>query len=312
MKGCNTFDLDTVPAGYFSTNASRQVTYFNAYLVDQFGWQTDETGRVDFESTMTRASHLFCDSYIYPMLMEKGEVEETQLTFHGKDAERIPVVVNARRTADGDTIWSVASSKNRDKLFEELVNARNLLGEQAKQLKVLSMTDELTGLLNRRACNSAAEKIFAQAGRNGTPVSIALLDIDDFKKINDTYGHTVGDDVLRQMGHVLSKVCRTNETVARFGGEEFVVLLAGADSAETLVMCDRLHVCIADMMKDVCPITVSIGVATRFGRYGPTFDDLITQADNALYQAKADGKNRTVVAGNNRQKPVLKPQKPLL
>lgn len=307
MKGSGTFDLDAVPGGYFSTNASRQVAYFNSYLVDQFGWQADETGCVDYEARMTRASHLFCDSYVYPQLTEKGYVEEAQLTFHGKDAERIPVVVNARQTADGGTIWNVSTAKNRDKLFDELVAARNLLEEQAKQLKMLSTTDELTGIMNRRALNNAAEKVFAQADRDGAPVSIALLDIDEFKKINDTYGHTVGDDVLREMGEGLSEVCRGNETVARFGGEEFIVVLGGANSSEALVLCDRLHARVADMMKEVCHVTVSIGVATRFGRHGPTFADLLTQTDDALYQAKAEGKNRTVVGGNSRPKQIVKP-----
>lgn len=307
MKGSVTFDLDLVPGGYFSTNASRQVTYFNTYLVDQFGWQADKTGYVDFEARMTRASHLFCDSYVYPLLLKEGELQEAQLTFHGKDAERIPVVVNARKTADGGTIWNVTTAKNRDKLFGELVAARNLLEEQAKQLKVISTTDELTGIMNRRALNSAAERVFTQAGRDGIPVSIALLDIDDFKKINDTYGHTFGDDVLREMGQGLSEVCRRNETVARFGGEEFIVLLGGADSSEALVLCDRIHARVADMMKEVCPVTVSIGVATRFGRYGSTFDDLLTQADDALYQVKAEGKNKTVVGGNIRQRQNVQP-----
>lgn len=151
MTGSYTFELDSVPGGYFATNASRQITYFNTYLIEQFGWRDDEIGCVDFEAKMTRASQLFCDSYIYPLLLKEGELEEAQLTLHGKGAERIPVVLNARQTADGGTIWNVSSAKNRDKLIEELVAARNLLAEQAKQLKVLSTTDELTGIMNRRA-----------------------------------------------------------------------------------------------------------------------------------------------------------------
>jgi diguanylate cyclase (GGDEF)-like protein len=297
--------MDVVPVGVFATNVLRRVTRFNSYLVDQFGWQTDEAGLLDFEANMTKASQLFCDSYVYPLLLEIGEVEEAQLTFFGKGGKRIPVVVNATRTADGGAIWGVSSARNRDKLFEELVASRTLLEEQTKQLRVLASTDELTGVLNRRALNQTAEKVFAQADRDGSSVSIALLDIDDFKRVNDTYGHSIGDDILREIGRALSEVCRINEIVARFGGEEFIVVMAGADSDEALVLCDRIHDRVANVMKYVCPVTVSIGVATRLGKYRSSFDDLLKQADDALYSAKADGKNRTAVCGNIRLSPII-------
>ena len=170
---------------------------------------------------------------------------------------------------------------------------------------MLASTDELTGVLNRRALNQTAEKVFAQADRDGSSVSIALLDIDDFKRVNDTYGHSIGDDILREIGRALSEVCRINEIVARFGGEEFIVVMAGADSDEALVLCDRIHDRVANVMKYVCPVTVSIGVATRLGKYRSSFDDLLKQADDALYSAKADGKNRTAVCGNIRLSPII-------
>jgi len=210
--------------------------------------------------------------------------------------------VNAKRKPDGQTIWSVSTARNRDNLFEELVKARTALEEQARQLKALSTTDELTGLLNRRACNDTADKIFARAARDGSPVSVALLDIDNFKRINDTYGHTVGDQVIREIGQGLHKTCSSNETVARYGGEEFIVVMGGATTSSALALCDRIHAHVANVLKDTCPVTVSIGLATRFGRYGPDFDELLVQADDALYQAKAQGKNTTVVGGNAREK----------
>lgn len=86
-------------------------------------------------------------------------------------------------------------------------------------------------------------------------------------------------------------------------------MLGGADSSETLALCDRIHARVADIMKDVCPVTVSIGVATRYDRYGPTFDYLLKQADDALYQAKAEGKNKTIVGGNIRRRHIVKPAK---
>jgi len=220
----------------------------------------------------------------------------------GANRERIPVVVNAKLLADQTVVWSVSSAKNRDILFDELVIARSSLEEKTQQLEVLASVDELTGLLNRRACNKAAKEIFAQSEHDGKPVSVGIIDIDDFKKVNDTYGHTFGDDVLRNFGQCLKEVCRANETVARFGGEEFIFVLDGADTDEAVVLCDRIHAHLRTCMKDTRPVTVSIGLVTRFGKFGPDFDELLGQADDALYQAKADGKNRTVVGRSIRQK----------
>lgn len=291
------FDLDELPSGCFVTNASLEVTFFNKYLVNLLGWSSSQATSLDLENIMTRASQIFCESYVYPLLIEKRECNEVQLTFLGNGKERVPVVVSAKRASDGRTIWSVFCAQNRDKMFEELITARNALDDQTEHLKVLSTTDELTGLLNRRACNDFAKRAFEQASRDGTPVSIVLLDIDDFKRINDTYGHNIGDVALREMGEGLSRICHSDAAVARFGGEEFIAIMDGAKNSDALAMCECIHAHVATILKGICPVTVSIGVATRSGYFGPNFDELLTQADNALYQAKTNGKNTTVIGG---------------
>lgn len=289
------FDIHDLPCGCIVADASRRISFSNQYMADQFGWNSDEVKGRGVEKLMTRASQMFCESYVYPMLIQDGECNEVQLTIESPKGERIPAIINVKRFQEDAAIWSVFSAKNRDKLYEELVGARNQLEIQAKQLKQLAMVDDLTGLMNRRALNEAAEKAFAVADRMGNSIAITLIDIDDFKKINDTYGHNFGDNVLRKVGASLAENCRSSELVGRIGGEEFVFVLHSDTHINSAAFADRVHRAVKQALKDDLPITISIGIASRFGRIGPSFIELLGRADKALYEAKATGKNKTVI-----------------
>lgn len=233
------------------------------------------------------------------MLIKDGKCNEAQLTFVSPEGRRTPVIANVKRSGDA-VVWGIFSAQNRDKLYQELVEARSQLEDQARQLKLLATTDELTGLMNRRALTEHAEKIFDGASRTGNAITVLLLDVDDFKKINDTYGHNFGDDVLRKIGASLGATCRSSELVARYGGEEFVFVLKTEAIHGAMAFANRVHSAIQTALKDTVPITVSIGVAARMGRFGPPFVELLGEADKALFEAKATGKNKTVVGGTVR------------
>ncbi len=164
-----------------------------------------------------------------------------------------------------------------------------------QQLRTIAATDGLTGLSNRREFDLRLRRDLARAERSGSPVSLALLDIDHFKPLNDTHGHQVGDDVLREVAHLLQIGCRDFDVVARYGGEEFAVVLPDTDSATAADVAERLRHAIARGPLSV-PVTVSIGVATTTTSQTLAADDLITAADTALYQAKRDGRDQVTVA----------------
>jgi diguanylate cyclase (GGDEF)-like protein/PAS domain S-box-containing protein len=300
MTSLPKYGVDDFPCGCIVTDASRRVTFANRYVTTQFGWWFEEILGQRLEKLMSPASHLFCESYVYPMLLQTEKCEEILITFLTSGGTRIPVIASSRKTSENCIVWSVFCAENRDKLYQELVSTRDKLEEQARQLKVLSTVDDLTGLMNRRAFNEVATTFFSQAEQTGGAVSLLILDVDDFKKINDTYGHAFGDDVLRTVGTALTKTCRSRELVARFGGEEFVFALTDADAEGANVFAQRLHTAIKTAMKHLHPITVSIGVANRFGRHGPSYLELLSQADKALYVAKETGKNKTIIGGTMR------------
>ncbi|MFO1324902.1 MAG: GGDEF domain-containing protein [Burkholderiales bacterium] len=177
---------------------------------------------------------------------------------------------------------------------ESLAADHAALARKAKVLTEVSQQDPLTGLLNRRGLDARIVSLVAAIDANDVPLTVALIDIDRFKRINDTFSHAVGDAVLRRVATVIRDHCRHEDLPVRYGGDEFLVVLAGADLALGRRVLERLK-----KASDACPwgatapglrVTLSIGIATR--PRGGTLADTIAEADRALYEAKAGGRDR--------------------
>lgn len=160
------------------------------------------------------------------------------------------------------------------------------------QLKEMAIRDPLTGLKNRRYFAHIFHDECARSQRNFEPLSLLFLDIDHFKKINDTHGHYIGDEVLIQLGTYLAQNCRPYDTAVRWGGEEFLILLSSADELSAYNFADRLRQDIAAELpeKFSFPITVSIGLSQY--SQDDTLETITDRADQALYHAKATGRNK--------------------
>ncbi len=180
------------------------------------------------------------------------------------------------------------------------------------KLQQIATTDELTGLYNRREAMHRLEDYWAKADREGQLLACMMLDIDHFKKCNDTYGHDVGDVVLRETARTLRRNTRAGETVFRLGGEEFVVLCPSSSAKMAAVGAERLRAAVEanriERGRMSLGITISVGVAELDHRTtGP--DDLLKLTDEALYEAKRSGRNRVCVAGAD--KPTVSQQQPV-
>ena len=162
-----------------------------------------------------------------------------------------------------------------------------------------SFTDPLTGLFNRRFLDQRLNQELAAARRTGIPLSVLMIDIDHFKKINDTHGHQTGDEVLVAVADLLSSELRENDVIARFGGEEFLVIAPHTPVENAENLAERLRAAAQDRKISACDqpdgvkFTVSIGVA-EYGEGADTPEELVNVADNRLYQAKDNGRNRVV------------------
>ncbi len=197
--------------------------------------------------------------------------------------------------------------KSRDELFylkrsvltmaQELEALIGQLKEEKEKLEEIAYKDPLTGLNNRRLFLEEVNRILNLARRHGEPLTIALLDVDNFKRINDEYGHDIGDLVLKKLAEIIEKNVRSTDIAARYGGEEFIIALPRTDENGALLVAERIR---QDFKRSKVKVnsleigtTVSIGIASY--KEGDDIETIIKKADEALYQAKRTGKDKVVI-----------------
>jgi len=198
--------------------------------------------------------------------------------------------------------------KRRDFLSGLEITIRHLQDDNQEMERLLEL-DEKTGLYNFREFRRRLHADFLRSERYGAPLSLVLLDIDDFKQINDTLGHQAGDQALVELAMLVAGGARKTDVAARYGGEEFAVILPHTDNAMAFLVAQRTRAAIAEFifLRDTTPIrlSVSAGVATYPTSDGiETVDSLVRAADMAMYEAKKKGKNQVVAARASNKSPV--------
>lgn len=183
-------------------------------------------------------------------------------------------------------------------LQDELKLKNKQLEDLLDKVNYMAITDALTGLYNRRRFHDVLTSEHERARRYGTPFSLIMLDIDHFKKINDTFGHNVGDAVLKEVSGILLKSIRDIDTAARYGGEEFMIILPNTDKVQARIVAERMRKTIEDydFAEVDRKISVSIGISGMPDAKVDNEEKLIRCADFAMYRAKQLGRNRTVTA----------------
>jgi diguanylate cyclase (GGDEF)-like protein len=217
----------------------------------------------------------------------------------GELRQRVAVVAN-------DEIGQLAEAFNKmsgdlERAHEELKRSGERIQQQAEQLREQSIRDSLTGLYNRRALNECGLELYAQAERYHQPLSVMICDIDHFKRINDTFSHTVGDQVIKEVARLLKEHTRGSDVVARYGGEEFVVLLPNTPQHQAVHGCDGLRRLIEEhnwsAIHPDLRVTISGGISQASCSSG--FESMIAGADGYLYEAKRGGRNQIRYFGSS-------------
>ena len=273
------------------------------------------------------ASCFFLQTHAWPLLFKDSGFSELYMQLLSADGQRIPVMTNARVSEIRGTrvvIWLFFVAKERQRFESELLQARQqaqdtaaqlteVNGElmrayaqlaaytaevktEADQLAHLSHTDHLTGLGNRRALLLQVDRWIKTASDQDFG-SLLLIDIDFFKQVNDRLGHAEGDRVLCHIASQLQNSARAQDSVVRYGGEEFVVWLPYSNRKGAELTAQRLHDQIAQTQVSDQQITVSIGVSTLTLQHQEAtryLERLLSEADTALYEAKYRGRNRTI------------------
>ena len=218
-----------------------------------------------------------------PILVVSGEADQTKRTALLRNGANDFII----KPYDEDEIIVRSSNLIENKRIFEKVK------KQQQELTILAMTDQLTGLYNRHSLFDIGPKYLSDAKRHKFPVSLLVFDLDHFKNVNDTYGHAVGDIVLQLIGQVLQENCRNEDFVARFGGEEFVMLLSHCDLDFAVTKAESLRQVIEMSKPNDSTMTASIGVAV-FSE-DDDFESLFDKADKAVYEAKESGRNKVMV-----------------
>ena len=284
--------IDNLTEGVYTLDRERRITYWNrgAELLTGYA-AADVLGRCcadGFLRHMDAEGRLLCHSGC-PMqaTMDDGEERYAELFLHHKMGHRVPINVRAIPTRAPDGTIGGAGEGFND------ISARVLAEEKIRELERLSLVDPLTGVANRRYAEIQVASRLAEKTRYALPVGLLFLDVDHFKSVNDLFSHAVGDEVLAVIGRTLTAASRSGDFVCRWGGEEFIVLVAGLEPELLARAAERVRNLVANSSVPSVPdlaITVSIGATAA--REDDTPESFVARADALMYAAKRAGRNR--------------------
>ncbi len=219
----------------------------------------------------------------------------------------VPLDYSLAVVADGDDILLVgepvlgaaeSTGQAFDELAADIIQEQRRMAGQMGQLRHAAVTDALTGIANRRALTEGLDRVLQTAGLEGGELSVVMIDLDNFKQVNDRFGHAVGDRVLEATAMALVSAARRGDLVTRYGGEEFVVVLPECLAEEAAQWAERARLLVRQGVDPEIgrPVTASFGTATWMP--GETATELLSRADAAMYEAKAAGRDRVVRSGS--------------
>jgi diguanylate cyclase (GGDEF)-like protein/PAS domain S-box-containing protein len=303
--------LDILTEGVMLVDTNERVVLANAAIGERLAVDSaDLLGKSlsALEWSFPKTSEASPTAFPWQAALAEGEQQtSTRLRLYGGDKERF-FMVNSSPIQDEDgtiqgalaTFNDVTELENKNVqltgLVDDLEASRDEVSRKNEELRVLAERDPLTNCLNRRAFFEQANIEFDLAAGEGGPLSVIMLDIDHFKKVNDTYGHGVGDEVIKNVANILQAGMREKEYVGRYGGEEFCVLLPNTEMETAAMVAERLRKQLAEAATEgiaelTSPITASLGVSSSVGGAAST-GDLVDQADQALYASKDSGRNK--------------------
>ncbi|RWZ58703.1 diguanylate cyclase [Halobacillus fulvus] len=317
--------LNEAPCGYLSLNTKGMILSVNDTFLQWIQYNREELIGQHIETFLTNANRFLFHSHIYPAIQMDEEVYEVYMSLQSKKGQPIPIIFNAKisRYEKEETIECTVIPIRKRIQYENEIREINKKLEEAylekqealsrleialqesadktiklvelnEELDKVASTDSLTGLTNRRGFLEAYDHQISLYTQTERSFSLFLLDIDHFKLVNDTWGHLVGDQFLRDLAKILMNVARKQDTVCRYGGEEFVVLLPETDTEEARILAEKWRDAVETADWDIKAVTISIGIATF--QTEDNQNTLLAKADAALYYSKQNGRNRVTHA----------------
>ncbi len=285
--------LDDLQEGLYLVDRDRVIQYWNKAAERISGFTADEVvGKTCSENILTHVDgegrSLCLGACPLAKSISDGEAREAEVFLHHKEGHRVPVSVRVSplKDTDGKVIGGV-------ELFSD-ISSEKAIELRLKELEDLALLDNLTRLANRHYLEKELMVRFEEHKRMGIPFGVLFMDIDHFKKFNDTYGHDVGDLVLKFVANTLNKNLRPFDVMGRWGGEEFIGIMRNVTGQTLEQLGDRLRVLVDDsyLMRQDDKLKVTISIGATVTRSDDTLESLIKRADTLLYKSKAAGRNR--------------------
>lgn len=277
------------PCGYHSLDADGRILKINQTELNWIGYRREELMGKAYRDLLTPDSQK-AHQKGFERFKQTGHIKDFEFELVHKDGHRVPALLNSTAVLDDHGRFLMSRSTIVD------LTVRKALEQE---LKKRAYTDSLTGLINRSHFSELAEKSFAGSKRLDLPLGFLILDVDHFKRINDTYGHDAGDAALMAIGECCLRTVREIDVLGRWGGEEFVALLPGSEGLAVKHAAERLRAALSSLRVDVGPgveiaFTVSIG-ASWIHRTDTSIQSMFKRADMALYAAKRAGRDRVML-----------------
>ena len=281
--------LETVEDGVYFVDAGRKITYWNRGAEIITGFTSDEVlGKPCSANILIHiddsGKHLCLGGCPLHKSLEEDCAVTADVYLHHKEVNRVPVSVK---------IISIKNSEGKPLGAVEIFKERMLLTDKIEDLKRMAYFDILTEVGNRRHAEQTLASRIEERIRYGVDFGLLFLDIDNFKHINDTFGHATGDRVLKMIAKTLSKNTRPFDIISRWGGEEFLVLLENIDTANLARIAEKIRmlVCASMVLVDNKAISVTVSMGATLAKDKDTTTELIDRADKLMYNSKQSGKN---------------------
>lgn len=289
-------------------NFGGDILAVNDTFVKLVGYSAEELVGQHFEMVMDNGARFFFNSMLYPKLRMEKEIQEIYISIRTSTQEVRYVMFNAQIIEPEHTVICfivpvaqrmeyMKEIRSINKALEETLKEKTRLHEELiisnQTLKHYAEKDWLTKLYNRRVFLMKIEKIYEEYQQVGRVFSICILDVDNFKQVNDQYGHHVGDEVLIGLANEMRGFFDSSCTLARFGGEEFIILLPDQDKTAAYKKADLFRERVKSQRWQGVSITISLGV--NMVSYPSEISDIIVGADRSLYKAKRNGRDQVVL-----------------
>lgn len=305
--------LNLAPCGYLVLSENWNIEEMNRTMQEMLGL---EDMPANIRDVLTVPSKVYFQTYFVPVIHIHGQVDELYLTLKGTNGP-LPVLMSARKRKglfecalmqmsireeyENELLVAKRNAEQiqqeTDKAYSTLLGLMNEVQQKQQELvdlnhrlQRMATTDSLTGLKNRRVFQEQLAEQIQAAATEHEDFTVLLFDIDHFKTVNDTYGHNVGDEVLKELAEKITGKTPSRYTIARIGGEEFAIILKLANRQTAFDFAEKIRKDVETSSWRSKPITISIGTATY--QAGDTGESLYIRADSALYTSKRSGRNR--------------------